>query len=912
TQLHHAYRELNGGATAPAALLKATLLNTANDMGNVGPDFKFGWGHLNAFRAFKLLEEGRYQDYQISQGESDTHTFNIPANVVEVRFMIYWNERSAVPGAAKALINDLDMVVTAPDGTTKLPWVLDPTPDPTTLNLPATNGEDHLNNVEQVVFDHPMAGEYSIDVSGFEVPFGPQNYFVLYEIITEEITVTYPIGGEGFEPSEQERLRWDAFGDDGEFLVEYTTDDGVSWETIATVAGTERMTLWTPPNQISGTVRVRVSRNGFSDESDENFSICNIPNNLSVEQFCPNYMRVSWNAVDGATAYDIFYLGEKYMDSVGTTTMTEFDIPLNLVSPFQDHWFSVRAKGANGLRGKRAIAVRYNGGLLNCILENDVATTQLFSPNVTSIVSCDAVQKNISIAVENTSINDQATLSFGYQINNEPPVTEMYGGVLAVGEVIEHTFSTPVDFTASGIYNLKTWSTIPNDDVFFNDTIFRKIIVSIGDVAVPNPDFKQDFEEDDFPPQDWFTSNTDGSFGWEQVAGVTGRDGNHTRAAIVKNRFYEAVGERDEIFSIPLDLTGIDNPILTFDLAYAQFTPLCSDTLLVEVYTECGDIFQEEIYRKSGSDLSTGGLSPSDWLPNQVSDWRTESIFLTDYIGEEVLLKMVNIAGHCNNLLIDNVNISNYSAPTAGFVPSAMEVCIGENILFTNTSTAILSNYNWYFGQGGSASLSTSANPDSIFYILPGEKEVRLIVSNDLGADTFFQVITVIDDPSADYSVNQSGGGYQFTNESEESDSYIWDFGDGTMSTDENPFKIYNATGNYTVKLTAVNACAEDFRIQSLEVMVTGVEDLAKHLQMQIFPNPNDGVFFIKIENAKVEEVEAELWDINGRRMDDFFIKNNNSNTFYASKSQHLPQGIYFVKIKTERGVVVERVVVGM
>ena len=206
------------------------------------------------------------------------------------------------------------------------------------------------------------------------------------------------------------------------------------------------MFLWNVPNEISGEVRVRVSRDNSMDESDANLSICRVPFNLQVEQFCPNYMRVSWSAVANATGYDVFYLGEKFMDSVGTTNALEFDIPLPM--PLGDHWFSVRAVGNNGLRGKRANAVLYNDGLLDCILENDVATTQLFSPLATNLVSCDPLQNTISIEVENTSINDQPSLSFGYQINNEPPIVENYSGTLLTGQTIEYSFSTCLLYTS--------------------------------------------------------------------------------------------------------------------------------------------------------------------------------------------------------------------------------------------------------------------------------------------------------------------------------------------------------------------------------------------------------------------------------------------------------------------------------
>jgi PKD repeat protein len=44
-----------------------------------------------------------------------------------------------------------------------------------------------------------------------------------------------------------------------------------------------------------------------------------------------------------------------------------------------------------------------------------------------------------------------------------------------------------------------------------------------------------------------------------------------------------------------------------------------------------------------------------------------------------------------------------------------------------------------------------------------------------------------------------------FTNTSQNADSYLWDFGDGTTSTQANPKKTYNQHGTYTVTLTATN-----------------------------------------------------------------------------------------------------------
>ena len=66
-QLHQAYREFNSGNTSESALLKASLLNSAEDFGNTGPDFQFGWGRVNARRALEIIENNPVlfqHDYQ--------------------------------------------------------------------------------------------------------------------------------------------------------------------------------------------------------------------------------------------------------------------------------------------------------------------------------------------------------------------------------------------------------------------------------------------------------------------------------------------------------------------------------------------------------------------------------------------------------------------------------------------------------------------------------------------------------------------------------------------------------------------------------------------------------------------------------------------------------------------------------
>ena len=104
--------------------------------------------------------------------------------------------------------------------------VLDPTPNSTLLNQDAVRGYDALNNMEQVTIDNPPAGNYTLSIDGYSIPYGPQQYYVTYEFIDSDVELTYPIGGEGLVPGETEYLRWDSDHQGGviDICLLYTSD----------------------------------------------------------------------------------------------------------------------------------------------------------------------------------------------------------------------------------------------------------------------------------------------------------------------------------------------------------------------------------------------------------------------------------------------------------------------------------------------------------------------------------------------------------------------------------------------------------------------------------------------------------------------------------------------------------------
>jgi len=144
-----------------------------------------------------------------------------------------------------------------------------------------------------------------------------------------------------------------------------------------------------------------------------------------------------------------------------------------------------------------------------------------------------------------------------------------------------------------------------------------------------------------------------------------------------------------------------------------------------------------------------------------------------------------------------------YPEPVADFSMDKSTAEVDEIITFTNQSENA-STYVWSFGDGNT---STEANPTHS-YSAGGSYTVQLTATGDGGTNSISKTITIKDpEPVADFSMNKSTAEVDeiinFTNQSENATTYVWDFGDGNTSTETDPEHSYSEGGTYTVQLTA-------------------------------------------------------------------------------------------------------------
>lgn len=170
--------------------------------------------------------------------------------------------------------------------------------------------------------------------------------------------------------------------------------------------------------------------------------------------------------------------------------------------------------------------------------------------------------------------------------------------------------------------------------------------------------------------------------------------------------------------------------------------------------------------------------------------------------------------GACKNSLTKLITV--LPKPAAEFTATNNNSCTFPlNVAFNNTATDAVS-YEWNFGDG---STSTLQNPEHT-YLSAGSYTVTLIATNSSGCrDTIVKenFVKIIPPKIASVSNLPVKGCVPLTitpvatiRDSLPVRSYLWDFGDGTTSTDAAPSHTYTVPGMYDVKLIIVTSGCTD------------------------------------------------------------------------------------------------------
>ncbi len=169
--------------TPSAALIKAALIHTAASRpyrfaagSRSRPwDFEQGWGHIN-LKPFMADTPGwkmRFIDIRrgFQTGQRRTYHFAVAGSEHPIKITLVWTDFPGGVDQYPSLVNNLNLIVRAPDGADYHGNI---------FTAPFDSTLDTTNNVETVIIPNPQPGQYAITVLASDIREGPQGFALVY------------------------------------------------------------------------------------------------------------------------------------------------------------------------------------------------------------------------------------------------------------------------------------------------------------------------------------------------------------------------------------------------------------------------------------------------------------------------------------------------------------------------------------------------------------------------------------------------------------------------------------------------------------------------------------------------------------------------------------------------------------
>lgn len=191
------YTEKKNIASPSSALIKATLINGAQDTGWGWGSPEQGWGRIDLKNSlYPSARTTLFKDEADPIAFNDTHEYAITVESGDIfKATLVWNDYPAMPNASYALINDLDLFVEAPDGTWYAGNCFNAAGDDMLTVDDANCYGDAVNNVENVYLKAPVAGTYHVYVNGYDVPSGSQPYALVISGKSDTVAPNLTVNG---------------------------------------------------------------------------------------------------------------------------------------------------------------------------------------------------------------------------------------------------------------------------------------------------------------------------------------------------------------------------------------------------------------------------------------------------------------------------------------------------------------------------------------------------------------------------------------------------------------------------------------------------------------------------------------------------------------------------------------------
>lgn len=176
-------------------------------------------------------------------------------------------------------------------------------------------------------------------------------------------------------------------------------------------------------------------------------------------------------------------------------------------------------------------------------------------------------------------------------------------------------------------------------------------------------------------------------------------------------------------------------------------------------------------------------------------------------------------------------------------------------------------------------------------YSLIGISDANGCSTSNFSSTAFFNILQT---PNASFQFSLNSNTVTFSNLTANASTYVWDFGDGNTSAQENPVHTYQSTGSYTVIMTGTNAngCEDS---QTEVVNISTISSLSGNIQeneIDIYPNPASDQ--LTISRRWTSSPTVELYNYYGK---EFTLDSKQEGRNYILDTRTLIPGLYILKV---------------
>ncbi|NVN94751.1 MAG: S8 family peptidase [Bacteroidetes bacterium] len=288
----------------------------------------------------------------------------------------------------------------------------------------------------------------------------------------------------------------------------------------------------------------------------------------------------------------------------------------------------------------------------------DIAIKEIINPNLSYYCTKTFSPK---IVIANLGDSSLHSAKIFYRLNNEAEQQIHWIGNLSKNQI--DTITLPqITALSAGDYelnvNIKNDSNTIEYNKFNNNRVYRFNIRP--EKSLP---FFEGFESITLKQAGWIIDNPDIKITWDTIS-TGGIQGSNQSMYIDLLNYsgapYQKDGAISPLFVIP------DSVSITLKFKLAYFNVNARDSLSILASDNCGSTFAYQLYKKGGNDLASTSF-PSGLKPTVSSDWRLETVNISQIKNKTVLLKIESTNDNGNDIYIDNLYIY---AGTNVYVPS--------------------------------------------------------------------------------------------------------------------------------------------------------------------------------------------------------------------------------------------------